>query len=272
MESGLVGEYRSVVRGRGVEFDEVRPYADGDDVRSIDWNVTARTGEPFVKKHVEEREQTVVFAVDVSASVLYGTRSNRKRDLEAEVCCVLGVTAAANGDRTGLLIFSDRIERFVPPARGSRHALAIARSLLSHESEGRGTDIGAALEMLNRVLRRRAVVFLVSDFLGTGFERPLATTARRHDVVALTVLDRRETEVPSVGVARLEDAETGERVVADLSDDRVRAAIRERIDDATRTRERLFARIGVDSATLYTNEPYDTGLHRLFARRAARLG
>jgi uncharacterized protein (DUF58 family) len=270
IEAGLAGEYRSVVRGRGVEFDEVRPYVEGDDVRSIDWNVTARSGEPYVKKHVEERELTVVLAVDLSASVLYGSASRRKRDLAAEVGCVLAVTAVTNGDRAGLLLFTDRVERYVPPARGTRHAFTIARHLLGHAPRGRGTNLGLALETLNRVLHRRAVVFLVSDFVGAGFERPLVVAARRHDVVALTVLDRRETDVPPVGMAIVEDAETGERVTVDLSDPNVRASFDRRVAEDRAARERLFARAGVDAATLYAGEPYDAALHRLFAARARR--
>ncbi len=267
MESGLGGEYRSVFRGRGVEFEEVRPYVEGDDVRSIDWNVTARTEDPHVKMHVEEREQTVVLVVDLSASVRYGSGEQRKRDLAAEVCCVLGVAAASSGDRTGLLLFTDRVERYVPPGRGTRHAFAIARHLLGHEPAGRGTDIGLALDFLNRVLRRRAVVFLVSDFLGTGFERPLTVAARRHDVIALVVLDPREVELPAVGLASLEDAETGERVLVDLSEPSVRASISRRVEEARHARERLFARAGVDHATLFAGESYDAALHRLFAAR-----
>jgi uncharacterized protein (DUF58 family) len=270
MEGGLGGQYRSVFRGRGVEFDAVRPYVDGDDVRSIDWNVTARAGEPHVKKHVEEREQTVVLAADLSASVRFGTRAQRKRDLAAEVCCVLGVAAASSGDRTGLLLFTDRVERYVPPGRGTRHAFAITRHLLGHEPVGRGTDVALALDFLNRVLRRRAVVFLVSDFLATGFERPLGVAARRHDLIALTVLDPTEVDVPAVGLAELEDAETGARALVDLSEPAVRRAITERIADARRARERLFARVGADHIELLAGEPYDAALHRLFAARAAR--
>jgi uncharacterized protein (DUF58 family) len=272
MESGLGGEYRSVFRGRGVEFDEARPYVEGDDVRLIDWNVTARTGEPYVKKHVEEREQTVVFVVDLSASVAYGSGAQRKRDLAAEVCCVLGVAAASSGDRTGLLLFTDRVERYVPPRRGARHAFAIARLLLGHGPEGRGTDIGLALEFLNRVLRRRAVVFLVSDFLGQRYERPLAVAARRHDLIAVTVRDPRESDLPAVGLVQFEDSETGERATVDLSDEVVRGMIARRVAAARESRERAFERAGADHVALTAGEPYDAALHRLFASRGQGPG
>jgi uncharacterized protein (DUF58 family) len=267
MESGLGGEYRSVFRGHGVEFDEVRPYVEGDDVRLIDWNVTARTGEPHLKKHVEEREQTVVFVVDLSASVGYGSGAQRKRDIAAEVCCVLGVAAASSGDRTGLLLFTDRVERYVPPRRGTRHAFAIARHLIGHAPESRGTDIAHALGFLNRVLRRRAVVFLVSDFLGERYERPLTVAARRHDLIAVTVRDPREQELPAAGLVQFEDAETGERAVVDLADSVVRATIARRVEAAREARERAFSRSGADHVALTAGEPYEAALHRLFARR-----
>jgi uncharacterized protein (DUF58 family) len=270
MESGLGGEYRSVFRGHGVEFDEVRPYVEGDDVRLIDWNVTARTGEPHLKKHVEEREQTVVFVVDLSASVGYGSGAQRKRDLAAEICCVLGVAAASSGDRTGLLLFTDRVERYVPPRRGTRHAFAIARHLLGHAPESRGTNIAQALGFLNRVLRRRAVVFLVSDFLGERYERPLTVAARRHDLIAVTVRDPREHDLPAAGLVQFEDAETGERAVVDLADSVVRATIARRVEAAREARERAFSRAGADHVALTAGEPYDAALHRLFAIRGRR--
>lgn len=270
MEGGLGGEYRSVFRGRGVEFDEVRPYVPGDDVRSIDWNVTARAGEPYVKKHVEERDQAVVLAVDLSASVRYGTRAQTKRELAAEVGCVLGVAAASSGDLAGLLLFTDRVERYIPPRRGTRHALGIARHLLGHEPRGRGTEIGPALEFLSRVLRRRAVVLLVSDFVASGFERALAVAARRHDLIAVTVADPAEGVPPAAGLVDLEDAETGERVTVDLADPSVRAVLAEREEAARRARDRTFARAGADHVALLAGEPYDMALHRLFAARARR--
>lgn len=270
MERGLGGEYRSVFRGRGVEFDEVRPYVVGDDVRLIDWNVTARTGEPYIKKHVEERDQTVILAVDASASLRYGSGSQTKGALAAEVACVLGLAAASSGDLTGLLLFTDRVERYVAPARGMRHALGIARWVLAREASGKGTDVRLALEFLGRVARRRAIVLLVSDFLSADFERALTVAARRHDVIALTVEDPNEVELPRVGLAVLEDAETGERVEVDLDDDAVRAALAERAAATREARERLFARAGVDHVTLTAGEPYDLAIHRLLASRSTR--
>lgn len=270
MEGGFGGEYRSVFRGRGVEFDEVRPYVEGDDVRLIDWNVTARTGDPHIKKHVEEREQTIVFAVDLSASVAYGSGASRKRDLAAEVCCVLSVAAASSGDRTGLLLFTDRVERYVPPRRGTRHAFAIARHLLGHEPSGCGTDVALGLDFLNHVLRRRAVVFLVSDFIDERYERPLTVAARRHDLIALTVLDPRELDLPAEGLVAFEDAESGEQVLVDLSDPPSRGRILKAIAETRTARERTLARAGADSTTLVVGEPYETVLHRLFTMRARR--
>jgi uncharacterized protein (DUF58 family) len=270
MESGLGGEFRSVFRGRGVEFDEVRPYVPGDDVRLIDWNVTARTDDPHIKKHVEDREQTVVLAVDVSASSAYGGEQT-KREYAAEICCVLGLAAAAAGDRTALLLFSDRVERFVAPSRGTRHALGIARQLLRHEPAGRGTDIAGALRTLNRLIRRRALVFLVSDFHDNGYARALAVTARRHDLIALTVLDPREIALPDVGLAHVEDSETGECVIVDLSDPDTRSIIRRRVAEATLRTDKNLRSAGVDRATLQVGTSYDASLYRLFARRERRM-
>ena len=267
MEGGHGGDARSIFRGRGVELDEVRAYVPGDDVRLIDWNVTARTGEAFVKKHVEERDQTVVVALDASASTLYGSGVQTKREIAIEVGCVLALASAASGDLTSLLLFTDRVERYVPPRRGARHALGIARHMLEHEPARRGTDVAAALEYLARVLRRRAVLLLLSDFLCEGYGRALTIAARRHDVVALTVTDSNERELPPVGLAVLEDAETGERVEVDLADARVRAAIAAGAAEARASRDRTLTRAGVERIDLVAGEPYDAALRRLFARR-----
>jgi uncharacterized protein (DUF58 family) len=272
MEGGLGGDARSIFRGRGVELDEVRAYVPGDDVRLIDWNVTARTGETFVKKHVEERDQTVVVALDASASTLCGSGEQTKRAIATEVGCVLALAAAASGDLTSLLLFTDRVERYVPPRRGARHALGIARRMLEHEPARRGTDVAAALEYLVRVLPRRAVVLLLSDFLSERYERALAIAARRHDVVALTVADPNEIELPPVGLVVLEDAETGERVEVDLADARSREAIAAAAAASRAARDRAISRAGVERIDLVAGEPYDAALRRLFARQSGYSG
>ena len=204
------GEYHSVFKGQGMTFSEVREYQYGDDIRSIDWNVTARTGAPFVKIFEEERELTVMLVVDVSASGNFGTRERIKGEVAVELSAVLAFSAIKNNDKIGLILFSDRIEKFVPPRKGRRHVLRVLRELLYHRPEGRGTDIGGALEYLSRVVPRRAVVFLVSDFMGTGFLRPLSVAGRRHDLIAVRMKDTRESELPPMGLVEMEDPETGQ--------------------------------------------------------------
>lgn len=270
LDSGFAGEYRSVFRGRGVEFDEVRAYQEGDDVRLIDWNVTARTGEPHIKKHVEEREQTILVAVDVSASLGVGFGRETKRELAAEVGSVLCLAAGANNDRTALLLFSDRVERYTPPGRGTRHAMRIAQVLLGFEPKRRGTDLNAALQFAFRVVQRSAVVFLISDYWSGGFDRSLSLLARRHDVVAVTVTDPREFDFPAAGIVTYRDAETGECVDVDLGDRRVREVLGRRVAAIREARERVFTRVGVDHLRLAVGEPYERALHRLFAQRARR--
>lgn len=265
------GEYHSVFKGRGMSFAEVREYAWGDDIRGIDWNVTARTGSPHVKVFEEERELTVMLVVDASASAGFGTRDRMKSELAAELCAVLAFSAIKNNDKVGLILFTDRIERFVPPRKGRCHALRVLRELLYHPAEGKGTDLAEALEYLARVIRRRAVVFLASDFLASGYERALAVAARRHDLIAVRVGDQREEEVPPIGFVEFEDPETGARTVVNTSapafQERfgaLRAGARERVDE-------LFRRCGVDAIEVTTGEPYERALRRFFEARARRL-
>ena len=265
------GEYHSVFKGRGMSFAEVREYRYGDDIRGIDWNVTARTGSPHVKVFEEERELTLMLVVDVSASAHFGTRARMKSELAAELCGVLAFSAIKNNDKVGLILFSDRIERFVPPRKGRRHALRVLRELLYHPAEGTGTDIAGALEYLARVTRRRAVAFLVSDFLAEGYEQALSVAARRHDLVAVRVGDVREREVPPMGFVEFEDPETGERVVVNTSgrafQDRYgvgRAAARARVDE-------VFRRSRVDSIDVTTGVPYERALRRFFEERGRRV-
>ncbi len=275
VDESLAGSYHSVFRGRGMEFAEVREYEPGDDVRTIDWNVSARMGHPFVKKFTEERELTVVLAVDVSGSERFGTGPSTKAGLATEVAALLAFSAIRNNDRVGLLLFTDRVETFVPPRKGREHALRVLRDLVAADPKGRGTDIAAALQYLRNVVPKRAVVFLLSDFQDEGFERTLRTVARKHDVVAIAVADPRESVLPRTGLVAVEDPETGERGVVDSSSAAVRRAYAEA---AARFRERLLEtvrRAGVDVLELSTGEDYERPLVRFFrerARRAAAAG
>ena len=264
------GEYHSAFKGRGMNFAEVREYQYGDDIRSIDWNVTARSGSPFVKVFEEERELTVILVVDVSASGDFGTRERMKGEVAVEICALLAFSAIKNNDKVGLIIFSDRVEKFVPPRKGRRHVLRVLRELLFHRPEGRGTDITTALEYLNHVQRKKAVTFLVSDFRDSGFEKALAVAGRRHDLVAVRVGDRREAELPPLGFLELEDPESGERVVVDTSSEEFRRAFSARSADERRTLERTLRRSKVDVIDVETGIPYTQALMRFFQERLRR--
>ena len=264
------GEYHSVFKGRGINFAEVREYDYGDDIRTIDWNVTARTGTPHVKIFEEERELTVMLLVDVSASGNFGTRERMKGDLAVEVCSLLACSAIKNNDKVGLIIFSDRVEKFVPPRKGRRHVLRVLREMLYHKPEGRTTDLAAALEYLSRIIRRRAVVFVVSDFVSKPFEKALGVAGRRHDVIALRVRDRREAELPPIGLMELEDAETGERLILDTSDRDFRAALATRGTEELASQNRTFRRSKVDVVDLSPGRPYLRPLMRFFEERGRR--
>lgn len=266
------GEYQSVFRGRGMEFAEVREYLPGDDVRTIDWNVTARMGHPYVKKFEEERELTVMFLVDASASGGFGTVSRIKSELAAELCALLAFSATRNNDRVGLVIFSDRIEKVVPPDKGRRHVLRVVRELLYFTPEGSGTDIGCAIEYLSSIVRRHAVIFLVSDFLTSGYESALAVANRRHDVIAVEISDPRERELPRVGLLELEDAETGERFVVDASSRRFVDEYTLEVARRIEGRRQMFRRLGIDSIDVSTDKPYVEPLEKFFRMRAGRAG
>ena len=265
------GEYHSVFKGRGMNFAEVRAYQYGDDIRSIDWNVTARTGTPFVKVFDEERELTVMLVVDVSASGDFGSRSRMKGEVAVEICAVLAFSAITNNDKVGLIIFSDRIEKFVPPRKGRRHGLRVLRELLYFQPEGRGTDVAGALGYLARVVRRRAVVFVVSDFFDTGYQKALAVAGRRHDTVVIRMGDPRERELPAVGYIELEDAETGEQLTVNVSDPAFREAFDHDVTETRPTLEREFRKTGIDVIELSTDRPYADRLMRFFRQRAKRL-
>ena len=265
------GEYHSVFKGRGMNFAEVRAYQYGDDIRSIDWNVTARTGTPFVKVFDEERELTVMLVVDVSASGDFGSRSRMKGEVAVEICAVLAFSAITNNDKVGLIIFSDRIEKFVPPRKGRRHGLRVLRELLYFQPEGRGTDVAGALGYLARVVRRRAVVFVVSDFFDTGYQKALAVAGRRHDTVVIRMGDPREREFPAVGYIELEDAETGEQLTVNVSDPAFREAFDHDVTETRTTLEREFRKTGIDVIEISTDRPYADQLMRFFRQRAKRL-
>jgi uncharacterized protein (DUF58 family) len=271
VNESLAGEYHSVFKGRGMEFDEVREYTPGDDIRTIDWNVTGRMGHPYVKKYVEERELTVMLLVDASASGDFGTVGSTKRDVAAEVCALLAFSAIRNNDRVGLLIFTDREERYAPPRKGRNHVLRVIREVLTFRPEGRRTNLTLALESLSRGVRRRSVAFVVSDFLDTGFEQSLRIANRKHDLSAVSLSDPREMELPPVGILELEDAETGRTLLVDTWDRRIRARFSEKAKERIEERRRLFRRNKVDAVELATGQPYDVPLVRFFRERARRL-
>lgn len=258
------GEYHSAFRGRGMEFVEVRPYQIGDDIRSIDWNVSARTGETFVKVFEEEREQTVMLVIDVSASEDFGTAQRMKREVAAEISAVLAFSAIQNNDKVGLMLFSDQVELFVPPRKGRRHVLRLIRELFVFEPRSTGTNLDVALQHLARVLKQRAVVILMSDFYDDGFERALRIVGRRHDTVAIELVDPRESTIPNAGMVRFRDAETGEERVVDLRSKRVRATIRRTADAQRKRTDHLFRRTNIDHAVIHTNVDYVDPLVKLF--------
>lgn len=267
----LSGQYHSAFKGRGVEFEEVRPYQIGDDVRTIDWNVSARYGHPFVKTYREERELTVMLLVDASASHAFGTAGQLKRDLVAEVAATLAFSAIRNNDKVGLALFTDRIEKTVPARKGTRHVLRVVRELLVHAPAGRGTDLAAALEYLNRAVRRRAVVFIISDFQARGYEQPMRVARRRHDVIPIVITDPREMELPDVGLLEVRDNETGRVVLVDTSSRRVREQFVQRARAAADERDRLLRRMDIDSIRVETGQSIVEPLNRFFRARERRL-
>ena len=264
------GEYRSVFKGQGMEFSEVREYQPGDEVRSIDWNVTARMRRPYVKRYIEERELTVMLAVDLSGSERFGTRQRFKSELASELAAVLAMSAIRNNDRVGTLLFTDKIELVVPPRKGRKHALRLMRDLLVFQPEGRGTDIAGATEYLNKMLPHKTIIFLVSDFFAEQIERPLKLLAQRHDLVAVTIEDPSELELPDIGLARLVDPETGQIVDVDTSDPRVRAAFEETVSAEREARQRLLRRLAVDEVPVVTNGTIVEPLFRFFRKRETR--
>ena len=265
------GEYHSVFKGQGMAFAEVREYHAGDDVRRIDWNVTARMGRPYVKVFHEERELTVIFVVDASASGDFGTVLQMKGEIGVEICALLAFSAIQNNDRVGLIIFTDEVEAFIPPKKGKKHVLRVIRELLYFRPTRRGTDIGAALDYLNRVTTRKSVVFLVSDFLSAGFDAPLRVASKRHDLIAMALEDPRERTIPNVGIVELEDAETGEEILVDTSDPYFREQQARLAREAVAGRDRLFRSTGVDRVEIRTDASYVEPLMQFFRMRALKI-
>ena len=268
----FAGEYHSAFKGRGMEFAEVREYLRGDDVRTIDWNVTARTGSPYVKVFDEEREQTVMLLVDASASGAFGSVQQMKGEVGVEISALLAFAAIKNNDRVGLLIFTDEVEVFIPPKKGRKHVLRVIRELLYFQPKGKRTSITSALDYLDRVLHRRSVVFLISDFIDEDYERPLQLMRRRHDMVAVSIFDPRERALPDVGFINLQDAETGEQFLVDSSRREVRAYFAQQQEREDQQRRALFRRNGIDEVPIDITKSYVDPLVRLFHERVRRRG
>ena len=271
----LAGEYSSVFKGSGMEFEEVREYAPGDEIRSIDWNVTARMGKPFVKRYVEERELTVWLVVDLSASGAFGSRSQLKNEAAAEFCALLAFAAIRNNDKVGLIVFTEQVELSIAPSKGRTHVLRLIRELLRFAPQGRGTNLSVALEYLGRVTHKRGVVFLVSDFLTAEpleaeSGKQLRVLARRHDLIAVAIGDARERELPDVGLIELEDAETGECVILDTSSPRFRREYAADARERTERRREFFRTTGIDEVEVLTGQDYVRDLRKLFRQRGRR--
>ncbi|HEX8672335.1 MAG TPA: DUF58 domain-containing protein [Longimicrobium sp.] len=273
--SRFSGEYHSVFKGQGIEFVEVREYLPGDDVRTIDWNVSARTGGVFVKKYVEERELTVLLAVDLSGSQRWGTRARFKSEMVVEAAATLAMSAVRNNDRVGLLVFTDRVELFVPPRKGRRHVMRILRDLIAFRPAGRGTDLAASIAYATRLLRSRSIVFVVSDFVVgpalADVDRAFTAASARHDVIPVVLTDPADDELPDAGLLRVRDPETGAEVIVDTSSDEIRQRYRDAVGDERMAMRRIFRRLGMEEIALATNEPTSNAVLSFFRRRERRL-
>ncbi len=267
----LSGNYESVFKGRGMEFDEVREYQPGDEIRSIDWNVTARMGRPFIKKYIEERQLTVMILLDASASSYFGTSKRLKSELAAEISAVLAFAAVKHNDRVGLIIFTDKIEKFIPPRKGQQHVLRVIREALYFKPKNKGTDIEGALRYLDNITTRRAVTFIISDFFAKDFKRPLAVANKRHDCVAITITDPREMELPKAGIVELTDAETGSFFQVDTSSAKIRRIYSEKAKRKVEERAKIFGSIGVDHIDIRTDVPYLEEMIKFFKMRKKRI-
>ncbi len=271
VEAAFAGDYHSVFKGRGMNFSDVREYQPGDDIRAIDWNVTARLGNAFVKQFTEERELTVMLIVDVSASGNFGSTTQSKRELAAEVACLLAFSAIRNNDKVGLLLFTDHVELFIPPKKGSSHTLRLIREILFFKPQGRGTEPGLALDYLNKIVTRRSVVFLISDFQAPDFSQALAVTGRRHDLIAVHIHDEREKVLPNIGIITLEDAETGEQIELNTTDRGTRSRFAEEAEQQDAELSKLLRRNNIDSIALQTGQDYLPALRSFFKQRERRL-
>ena len=267
----LAGEYHSVFRGRGMTFEEVRPYQAGDDIRSIDWNVTARMNDAYVKVYAEERELTVMLLVDLSASQDFGSRDKSKGEMAAEIAALLAFSAITNNDRVGLILFTDRVERFVPPKKGRKHVMRLITEILNARPKGKRTDLNSGLEHLMKVAKRRCVAFLVSDFIADGYEHSLRIAGRRHDLVPIALRDPLEEAIPNAGIAIVEDPETGERRRVDFGSPRVRAHFEKLMQTRRDERKRMFRKHSIDFVELKAGEEYVKSLVTFFHARARRL-
>ena len=267
----LAGQYQSVFKGRGMAFSEVRQYQPGDEVRTIDWNVTARMNDTYVKVFTEERELTVMLVVDVSGSKEFGSKERSKAEMAAEVAAQIAFSAIANNDRVGLILFSDQIEKVVPPRKGRSHVLRLVSDILSFKPKGRGTNLSVGLTYLTHVAKRKTVAFLVSDFLAKDYEKALRIVARKHDLVPVTLIDPLEEKFPAMGLVDFEDPETGQRFTVDTSDPRVRGRFQQRMAARRDERNRLFKKLSLDSVELRANEEYSSALQKFFRLRARRM-
>lgn len=270
VDASFAGQYESVFKGRGMQFDEVREYTPGDDIRTIDWNVTARTGKPYIKRFVEEREMTVMFVVDLSASGDFGTVNKAKNELAAEFCAVLAFAAAKNNDKVGLLIFTDQIELYIPPKKGISHMLRLIRELMYFKMPKRKTNISGALDYLAKVVRKKATVFLVSDFIETDFKKPLGLLNKRHDVIAVPVRDKAEIILPGIGLIEFTDAETGEIILVDTSSNKFRNQYSSKTAQRFDELKNMLRTINVDCISISTDKPYIQDLVRFFHMRHRR--
>jgi len=264
------GEYHSVFKGRGMEFSEVREYQFGDDIRNIDWNVTARFGHPFIKIFEEERELTVMLMADLSGSLIFGTVDKTKQRIAAELSAILAFSALKNNDKVGLILFTDKIEKFVPPRKGRKHVLRIIREVLSFQPVGKSTDIKAALEYLNSTIKKRSILFLLSDFMDSGYEKILRIVAKKHDLIGVVLEDPRENELPKMGLVKLTDAESGEERWIDTSNKKIRSMIKTQREELVKKRKSLFVSSRLDSIEIQTGQNYITPLVQFFKRREKR--
>jgi uncharacterized protein (DUF58 family) len=267
------GEYHSAFKGRGMSFSEVRAYQYGDDVRNIDWNVTARTGEPHIKIFEEERELTVMLLVDLSGSAFFGTRKQMKRDMITEIAAVLAFSAIANNDKVGVIFFSDQVEKFIPPKKGKQHILRIIRELLDFKPEGKDTNIGPALEYFNNLIKKQSIAFLISDFFDTDYEKPLQVVARKHDIIGIQLYDRAEAELPPArGLLRIKDAETGKQMLMDAASEEAREYYAKEFKAYFESAQQLLRRSGAELITISTEESYVNALRNFFLGRSRKMG